>query len=283
MTDTAKKTILNHEQYSTILDFIHNYRGLAIDCELEMEQRFPEIHRQTLKSILVTEMGLRTKIHFSNYQANAVRLLRIFEDKSAHSFNNNILIDIACSERMSPVILCRIILQERYKDFQKSDIAELMKKPNLIEDEKLAGNVRQCTLSDNQEGPVVDIRRRCLGEEYEVKLKKMATDAKMAFFDENDLRRTGFDKTPDLKLVLPCLYKGCVVNWIESKALFGDAKTHRRYLYSQLSSYSNRFGPGIVIYWFGYHEEIVHLKENGPGLIILADFPSLEHLEFLNT
>lgn len=283
MTDKIKQKILNNQQYSIIIGFIQNYSGLAIDCELALEQHFPGIHRQTLKSILVTEMVQRTKINYYNYQTNAERFLRIFEQKSLHSFNNHILVDLAVSECMSPVILGRLVLQEKYKNMQKSDIAELMKKPHLIEDEKLAGNVRQCTLSDNQEGPIVDIRRRCLGEEYEIMLKKMATDAKIAFFDENDLRRTGFDKTPDLKLVLPCLYKGCVVNWIESKALFGDIKTHKRYLYSQLSSYSNRFGPGIVIYWFGYHEEILHLKENSVGLIILADFPSLEHLEFLNT
>lgn len=283
MTDTSKQTILNNEQYRTIVEFIHNYRGLTIDCEIDIEQQFPHIHRQTLKSILFTEITQRTKINYTKYQANAERLLRTFEQKSSRSFDNNILINIAISERMSPAILSRIVLQEKYKTLQKSEIANLLKKPHLIDDEKLAGNVRQCTLSENQEGLVVDIRRRCIGEEYEVKLKQMATAAKMAFFDENDLRRTGFDKTPDLKLVLPCLYKGCVVNWIESKALFGDIKTHRRYLYTQLSSYSNRFGPGIVIYWFGYHEEIVHLKENGVGLIILADFPSLEHLEFLNT
>lgn len=68
----------------------------------------------------------------------------------------------------------------------------------------------------------------------------MATQAGMHFYDENDLRRLGYDKTPDIKMLLPFLYKGEIINWIESKANFGCIKTHKTYIQQQLSSYCNR-------------------------------------------
>lgn len=119
--------------------------------------------------------------------------------------------------------------------------------------------------------------RYSIGEEYEVKLKKLARDSGLAFYDEGDLRRDGFDKTPDLLLAVPCLYQNKIMNWIESKALFGDAETHAKYVKEQLSSYENRFGPGIVIYWFGHQEFL-----NTTNLVVLDDFPSSDQLTTFN-
>lgn len=110
----------------------------------------------------------------------------------------------------------------------------------------------------------------------------MAKQAGMHYYDENDLRRMGFDKTPDIKMILPFLYKGEVVNWIESKATFGDVKTHKYYIQQQLNSYSNRFGSGIIIYWFGYHVDTPKLPENKVGIIVLDNFPEKQHMQFLD-
>lgn len=46
------------------------------------------------------------------------------------------------------------------------------------------------------------------------------------------------------------------------KASFGDAETQAKYLKDQLCSYANCFGPGIVIYWFNYLDQILNQKEN---------------------
>lgn len=43
------------------------------------------------------------------------------------------------------------------------------------------------------------------------------------------------------KELLPLAIDGQVVNWIESKALFGDEEIHRGYLKDQLFSYWNRY------------------------------------------
>lgn len=50
------------------------------------------------------------------------------------------------------------------------------------------------------------------------------------------MRKMGFDKTPDIKLAIPFAVGDNVVNWIESKALFGDEENHAQYLKGEESS-----------------------------------------------
>ena len=69
---------------------------------------------------------------------------------------------------------------------------------------------------------------------------------------------------PKLHLVVD----GHLVNWIESKALFGDEETHAGYTNAQLRKYRHRYGPGLVIYWFGYVAELNQQLEDG---ILLSD------------
>ena len=58
---------------------------------------------------------------------------------------------------------------------------------------------------------------------------------------------------------------------IECKALFGDKENHEDYLKKQLWSYWNRYGAGMVIYWFGFIEDLDNNREN--GIIVCDDFP----------
>src|SRR3989442_14074805 len=43
--------------------------------------------------------------------------------------------------------------------------------------------------------------------------------------------------------------------WIESKATFGDPYEIRRHLRKQLQPYSDLFGDGAVVYWFGHVDD----------------------------
>lgn len=147
---------------------------------------------------------------------------------------------MAIREKFSPVSLCRILLSIEYCSKTKSATNEMVRNPHMIPDLMLGLNVLYCLFNDKSDGPVTDLKRQAIGEDYEVRLKKLASDAGLEFHDEVHLRRYGYDKTPDLKLAVPCMYKGRVINWIESKASFGDMVSHRQYINDQLSSYGNR-------------------------------------------
>lgn len=208
---------------------------------------------------------------------------RSFHTTSAKSPNDpHILLRISIAERFSPISLCRVLLAAEYADHSKPDLQKMLSHPRTIPDLHLGLNVMHCLYNENNDGPITDMIRRSIGEEYELRLKKMATDAGMVFHDEVYLRRHGYDKTPDLKLAVPCMYKGNVIHWIESKASFGDLDSHRRYVNEQLLSYGNRFGAGIVIYWFGYLDKLNDYKENSNIIFVSDEFPAKNSLVVLN-
>ncbi|XP_013113077.1 CDAN1-interacting nuclease 1 [Stomoxys calcitrans] len=283
-TQTVRRRIVKTAEYEVICDFIQKYQGLAIDCELELINKFPDFEKLTLKCILETILTNRMRSQYWRYDANAKTYLKMYEErcqKSSH-LDRSILLGIAREADIGPVMMCRSLLKVKYKITAKEKLTQLIRSPHLIKDHQFSANVAQCVCSDSQDGPLIALRRRVLGEEYEFKLKQMANMAGMHYYDEHDLRRLGYDKTPDIKMLLPFLYKGEVINWIESKANFGNIKSHKTYIQQQLNSYCNRFGAGIVIYWFGYQEETATLPDNSMGIIVLDDFPAKADIQLLD-
>ncbi|XP_022257844.1 uncharacterized protein C15orf41 homolog isoform X1 [Limulus polyphemus] len=216
------------------------------------------------------------KVHHKHYSAEAVemyynRYLKAVKRKDAPGF----LLRMADEIDLSPALLARLILEQH--STQKPDggeapvkhvITQMMRDTSLIEDGDLAVEVFQCIINDDNYGPVADAVKHAVGLEFEQKLKEELQRLGIAFVDESILREKGYDKTPDTKLEVPVAIDGHVVNWIESKASFGDEESHRNYLKDQYWSYWNRFGPGMVIYWFGFIEELDTHRNTG---ILLCD------------
>lgn len=127
---------------------------------------------------------------------------------------------------------------------------------------RLAVEVMEAINTDPMYGPRHDKERNEIGIQYEIILEEQLRAKGIPFETEAELRERGTSRTPDILLSCPVGIKRrrkhdtkdewAVICWIDSKALFGDVNTHQTSVLPQAESYVHRFGPGLVLYWFGH-------------------------------
>eukprot|EP00635_Sarcinochrysidales_sp_CCMP3193_P009538 CAMPEP_0118897208 /NCGR_PEP_ID=MMETSP1166-20130328/4698_1 /TAXON_ID=1104430 /ORGANISM="Chrysoreinhardia sp, Strain CCMP3193" /LENGTH=399 /DNA_ID=CAMNT_0006836273 /DNA_START=8 /DNA_END=1207 /DNA_ORIENTATION=+ len=208
------------------------------------------------------------------------------------------LLSIARRAGFSPYLVSRLVL-EAALGIPRKAVSELVKKPEMIPDARLRREVEACATADPHYSPRHDAARRDVGLRHERLLESELDKADVPYQREDDLRRRGFAKTPDVLLDVPLAYvfkddddddKGDlgdhhhpkddddddddddvrVINWIDSKAMFGLPSTYRDDHRQQLLGYVNRLGPGAVVYWFGFAEELQALDDD---VLLLSDWP----------
>lgn len=258
------------------------------DCLSTLCQKFPEEKAEVLRSILAQQHSKHVKITYSTntktHKRNAI--VKEYYDGVKSSKEIGVIEDIAVRNRFSSALTGRIILEHYIKSNhesgadsedtdnkakQKALISKLMRTPSLIQDLRLAQEIQYSTYADPLYGPNAECIKQGIGHEYEVILKEELRKRNIGFEDEDQFRAKGYDKTPDVKLIVPFSVNGIIINWIESKALFGDDEHHTNYLRDQLWSYWNRFGPGMVIYWFGFIDDLNTRKHK--GILVSDSFP----------
>ncbi|XP_015591240.1 uncharacterized protein C15orf41 homolog [Cephus cinctus] len=273
---------MKEDLYNDIMNTIRSFRGLSIDCERMLTEKYNSISPYTLNSILSAEVQRQMKIcHGKLFRSNK-NYLTNYHKAIKRGEPVGILIRIAKQLQAPPALLARHVLEKHYDiakpNTPKAELKKQFKDTTLIEDKDLAYEVYLCTLFDDQYGPIADAIGRSVGQKYEALLQTYLTERNIAFHDEEHLRQKGYDKTPDVKLEVPIAVNGFVINWIESKARFGSADMHKKYIKDQFSSYWNRFGPGLVIYWFGFLDTLV--QPNEKNFIIMDHFP--ENITYMN-
>lgn len=65
-------------------------------------------------------------------------------------------------------------------------------------------------------------------------------------------------------------YEWKIICWIDSKALYGDIETHNNSVLPQVETYVHRFGPGMVLYWFG-HAPLSRLGDGHGDVVIFGN------------
>jgi len=164
---------------------------------------------------------------------------------------------------------------------------------------RLAREVVEATNSDPLYGPRFDKERNYVGIEYEMILERALRSMGIPLETEEELRARGTSRTPDILFSCPVAikvpkrvlslsspkriaensvaiastededYVWKMICWIDSKALFGDVKTHQTSVLPQAETYVHRFGPGLILYWFG-HAPIVLLGTGHGGDVFVA-------------
>lgn len=269
------------EIYNEIIEKLKGVNGR--DELVEISTHFPGVTVDTLGSIYSQEIQKKMRrTHHYHYSANRTAMYYEQFLKAREKQESHILIRMAKEFDFSPSQLARIILEkhlivtEEITHVPKCRISQLIKEPFLIDDDVLSSEVLECNAVDDCYGPFADCIKHAIGYEHEFYLKKKLDSLGLPYIGEEIMREKGYDKTPDIKLEIPIAVDGFIVNWIESKASFGDEFSHDIYLREQYWSYWNRFGAGMVIYWFGFIDELDVNKEK--GIILRDEFPP----EFVN-
>ncbi|CAM2115977.1 CDAN1-interacting nuclease 1 isoform X6 [Lepidochelys kempii] len=279
---------LSKAQYDEIAQFLGHVQPTRQSLR-KLKERFPSQSQSTLLSIFSQEYQKQIKrTHAKHHTAEAIETYYQRYDLPSHPIRRYlsgvmknaaapVLLELANEVDFAPSLMARIVLERFLKEQEgtipsKTLINSMLRDPSQIPDGVLANQVYQCTVNDCCYGPLVDCIKHAIGHEHEVLLREMLLEKNLSFLAEEQLRAKGYDKTPDFILEVPVAVEGHIIHWIESKASFGDECSHQAYLQDQFWSYWNRFGPGLVIYWYGFIEELDCHRERG---ILLKDcFPT---------
>ncbi|KAJ8675687.1 hypothetical protein QAD02_011473 [Eretmocerus hayati] len=262
---------MKNQDYQEILKAIRGFRGLTRDCAMMLISTFKGHLPLALYSILSQEIQNKTKIAHRNLYSRDIDYYDTFSKAVMSGQPPGILLRMAVQLDTCPALLARKVLELCYKTENSTSVSKMMRDTTLIDHKDLALDVYLCILYDDQYGPLATAISESVGEEYESILENHLIQSGISFLDESHLRTRGFDKTPDCKLAIPVAVGDFVINWIESKAQFGSAEIHKKYTQEQFLSYWNRFGPGLVIYWFGFLDDLDQSSES--KFIIMDHFP----------
>ncbi|KAG8223207.1 hypothetical protein J437_LFUL003558 [Ladona fulva] len=279
-SDFKNLKMMKIELYDKIYDCVSKYALFdSRSCRSMLKEKFPEVPDCALGGIMSLYYQRQMKFTLNKKLSKINQLYTRYKNAVEAGERPGILLRMAQEIEVCPSLLARAILEKHFeakdengKEVSRSYISGLMKDANLIKNHVLSYEVYLCVLHDEEYGPISNAINHSIGVEYELKLQRLVRDLKIPFHDENHLRASGYDKTPDVKLEIPIAIDGFIVNWIESKASFGDEESHKGILKKQLLSYVNRFGSGMVIYWFGYVDRIT--QDNGKQIIIRNSFPA---------
>jgi hypothetical protein len=178
------------------------------------------------------------------------------------------ILDIAMEWNFPPVLMGQMMLGEL--KIPRKKVWGTFLHPETAPDDRLRKEVQAVLAADPIYSPQGMEAQRDRGRRGEERLYDWLQRHGLAYRTEKDLRGK-YSKTPDALLDHPIVFHGQKLHWIESKANFGDDVELRRNLRKQLAPYTELFGEGAVVYWYGF----VDGAESPPG-ILLWDGPTIE-------
>lgn len=173
-------------------------------------------------------------------------------------------VEIAKEYEFPPILTALMICEE--EKLTRKHFWRMLADIDNVEDIRLHEELKEVCRTDAIYSPEGTARQYERGRWGERRLQEWLTKRGIPFRTENEVR-SQFEKTPDTVLGEPMDYNGSKVTWIESKATFGDPVEVRRHVQRQLRPYTEIFGDGMVVYWFGYAEDVDLELPNGVTIL----------------
>ncbi|KAK3272094.1 hypothetical protein CYMTET_19594 [Cymbomonas tetramitiformis] len=252
-----------------------------------------------LDSILDRHPGVTLETLLSIYSQHGIRRFRAFMKRSLYDSQYELTrrymrgegaVKISRSIDTPPIVVVRqLVTWLCFDDEKKPEISRCIKEPPRLltlptsarleamapRDAqhlklRLVADLEHCAAVDPLCSPYADTLRHSIGVEYEELLQRRLHGAGVPFRTEDDLRAEGRAKTPDVWFDVPIGVNGKVVNWIDSKASFCDDEAYIGKDEEQFKGYVNRYGSGMVIYWFGLIDDL----NAHPQIYLVDQFPA---------
>jgi Protein of unknown function TPD sequence-motif len=231
-----------------------------------------DVHRLAHAERLDEELLL--VIHTHRVTRDATRRFYVVKRQVGHLASQwrrgRSILDIAREWKFPPVLMGQILLAELKVPRKK--IWQIFLHPELAPDRRIRTEVEQLLAEDMIYSPRGMELQRERGRQGEERLYRWLERHGIGYRTEVDLRGK-YTKTPDALLDQAMIFYGQKLKWIESKANFGDDVELRKNLRRQLGPYTELFGEGAVVYWYGY----VDGADSPPG-ILLWDGSTLESI-----
>jgi hypothetical protein len=231
---------MKHNEFKSIYDQLNDPRDIQfLSKELGLDEE--------LLNVIFTQKTVREATKkFHIVKKNARRLANEWK-------NGRSLLSIARKWRFPPMLTGLLLFQEM--GYSKKQFWKFVREPECTKNPRIKREIEEITREDMVYSPWASEVQCQRGHWGEKKLQDWLDSKSITYRTEKDLRGE-YPKTPDCLLDKPMKINGWKVNWIESKASFGDKIEVRKNVRNQLSPYVELFGHGIVVYWFGHVEEI---------------------------
>jgi len=223
------------------------YRELNTVADMDrLAKRYRSLDRELFLVIYTQKLSRSVIQNYHRIKKRSPRLALEWK-------NGKSLMDISKEIDFPPVMTAYLIMN--HNGIGKKTFRKMVNEPESIEDPRLRKEISVVRNNDriySPEGNLVQKKRGIWGEE---RMKVWLDQRKVRYKREEDLRGEG-QKTPDFLLDKAIYFRGEQVNWIESKASFGDEKEVRKNVSKQLVHYRDLFGSGMVIYWYGILDDL---------------------------
>jgi len=237
-------------------DFYHYlYASLHSHTDVEKLSEKYNICRGTLSTIL--NQKVVEDVKKSHYRLVRKEKTIVSEWNSGKTFS-----ELSKIYRYPSTLLSSLILQN--VGYSKKEVRLFNKNPLSVENLRIRNELKESLDSDYFFSPRAHHLQEEKGKIGESIILSWLEKRCCEFVREDDLRAEGhIGKTPDFLLKKPVKIGGNEIQWIESKALFGELKEHKYYEKKQFGAYRDCYGDGLVVYWFGYENDILKEKETG--------------------
>jgi len=165
------------------------------------------------------------------------------------------LVQLAEERKFPAILTSGFVLAEL--GHGKKAVKQYVQDPSLAPTPRLRAELEDVLAEDFIYSPRGITCQKDRGIFCESCIKSWLDEQGITYMTEQDSRDMGRSKTPDFLFHEPHELLGREFQWMESKGSFGSPFQARHDYEKQLSSYVELFGPGIVVYWVGFVDDIV--------------------------